>query len=170
MRCPLPLRLALATCIATPLNPHTDPAMAPSAAPRPLPRTQIVATPSYISASDLLNNGGAFVYLTNYGLIDALDVRMTFPGSASSPISFVPGLPDCTDPAFFCPTVLQPASVEGGTILGPQLDKIPANATVKLPVQASAASQSLARRRLLQSDGDSGCFTVVIATVFFYPW
>ena len=110
------------------------------------------------------------MYLTNYGLIDALDVRMTFPGPASSPISFVPGLPDCTDPAFFCPTVLEPASEEGGAFLGPQLDKIPANATVKLPVQATAASQSLGRRLLLQSGGDSGCFTVVIATEFFYPW
>ena len=37
---------------------------------------QVVVTPAYLAAADVLEKGGAFLFLTNHGFIDAIDVRL----------------------------------------------------------------------------------------------
>ncbi len=137
--------------------------------PPALCSAQVEATPSYLSATEVLDNGGMFVFLTNHGLIDALDVRQTFPGSASGPLVLAPGLPECQDPSYYCPTVLEPAREADGLVLGPLLEKIPGGATVKLPVRVSTGALAPVQRRRLQGDFIE-CFASVIATAFVYIW
>lgn len=98
-----------------------------------------------------------------------LQVRMTFPDSTADPLAFVPGLPDCQDPDYFCPRVVEPARQADGLVLGPLLEKIPGNATVKLPMLITAREQLAPGRRRLQGNV-VGCFASLISTAFSYIW
>ena len=95
---------------------------------------------------------------------------MTFPGESASPLAFTPGLPDCQDPAYFCPSVVETAREADGLVLGPLLEKIPGSATVKLPVLITARGMlAQGQGRRLQGDAIE-CFASLIATAFAYIW
>lgn len=132
-----------------------------------VPAPVVVVTPPSVDYNDVVANGGTFFYLKNHGWIDAENVQMSFPGSASSPVVFSPGLPDCEDPAYFCPTILSPGQSTTAGTLGPLLAKIPSNATVKVPVYVAEREMEPQQRRRLFS---GSCITLTISTSFTYPW
>lgn len=83
-----------------------------------------------------------------------VDVRQTFP---ISDLVFVPGQPDCLDPTYYCPQILEATRRSGTLMLGPLLESLPAGATVKLPVAVAPAGPL------------NNCSTSQISTAFSYP-